>query len=63
MLSKSTAILFEIIRYSWRNSEDMERCHGYEILAYLLKQKRELITVELFELLLVFIGKNPHSPE
>ncbi|KAI7889529.1 uncharacterized protein EV154DRAFT_423778, partial [Mucor mucedo] len=62
-LSKSTAILFEIIRYSWRNSEDMERCHGYEILAYLLKQKRELITVELFELLLTFIGKNPQSPE
>ncbi|KAI9353980.1 hypothetical protein BD770DRAFT_325445 [Pilaira anomala] len=62
-LSKSTAILFEIIRYSWRNSEDMERCHGYEILAYLLKQKRELITVELFELLLTFIGKMPQSPE
>lgn len=41
----------------------MERCHGYEILAYLLKQKRELITVELFELLLTFIGKNPQSPE
>lgn len=55
--------MFEIIRYSWRNSEDMERCHGYEILAYLLKQKRDLITPELIELLLVFIGKNPHSPE
>lgn len=41
----------------------MERCHGYEILAYLLKQKRELITVELFELLLTFIGKMPQSPE
>ncbi|OAD02252.1 hypothetical protein MUCCIDRAFT_143984 [Mucor lusitanicus CBS 277.49] len=62
-LCKATAILFEIIRYSWRNSEDMERCHGYEILAYLLKQKRDLITPELIELLLVFIGKNPHSPE
>ncbi|KAL9550165.1 hypothetical protein PS6_005689 [Mucor atramentarius] len=62
-LCKATAILFEIIRYSWRNSEDMERCHGYEILAYLLKQKRDLITPELIELLLVFIGKDPHSPE
>ncbi|GAN06509.1 beige/BEACH domain-containing protein [Mucor ambiguus] len=62
-LCKATAILFEIIRYSWRNSEDMERCHGYEILAYLLKQKRDLVTPELIELLLVFIGKNPHSPE
>ncbi|CEP07883.1 hypothetical protein [Parasitella parasitica] len=62
-LCKSTAILFEIIRYSWRNSEDMERCHGYEILGHLLKKKRDLITPELIELLLVFIGKNPHSPE
>ncbi|KAG0176918.1 hypothetical protein DFQ29_005470 [Apophysomyces sp. BC1021] len=63
MLSKATALLFEIIRYSWRNSEDMERSHGYEILAYLLKQKRDLITVELLELLLVFIGKNSAYPE
>ncbi|KAF7722919.1 hypothetical protein EC973_002599 [Apophysomyces ossiformis] len=63
MLCKSTALLFETIRYSWRNSEDMERSHGYEILAYLLKQKRELITIELLELLLVFIGKNTAYPE
>jgi hypothetical protein len=41
----------------------MVRTHGYEVLGYLLKQKRELITPELLELLLVFIGKNPSSPE
>lgn len=41
----------------------MERCHGYEILAYILKQKRDIITLELFELLLVFIGKNAQQPE
>jgi hypothetical protein len=62
-LKKATAILFEIIRYSWRNSEDMERSHGYEILACLLKLKRDLITVDLLELLLLFIGKNPKAPE
>ena len=56
-------ILCETIRYSWRNSEDMERCHGYEVLAYLLKQKRDLLTVELLELLLIFIGKNTTYPE
>lgn len=63
MLYKATSILCESIRYSWRNSEDMERHHGYEILAYLLKQKRDLITVDLVELLLVFVGKVPDAPE
>ncbi|KAI9471032.1 MAG: hypothetical protein EXX96DRAFT_375724 [Benjaminiella poitrasii] len=62
-LYKSMTFLFSIIRYSWRNSEDMERHHGYEILAHLLKKKRELITEGILELLLVFIGKDPHSPE
>ncbi|KAI9243796.1 hypothetical protein BY458DRAFT_448092 [Sporodiniella umbellata] len=62
-LSKTTALLLETIRFSWRNSADMERCHGYEILAYILKQKRDLITLELFELLLVFIGKDPKNFE
>ncbi|KAL0082182.1 hypothetical protein J3Q64DRAFT_1634350, partial [Phycomyces blakesleeanus] len=62
-LCKTTSILFEMIRYSWRNSEDMERSRGYEIFAYLLKQKRDLISPELLELLLVFVGKNSTSPE
>ncbi|KAI7902409.1 uncharacterized protein BX663DRAFT_435824, partial [Cokeromyces recurvatus] len=62
-LCKTMTFLFQIIRYSWRNSQDMERCHGYEILAYILKTKRDLITEEIFELLLVFIGKNPYSLE
>jgi hypothetical protein len=50
-------VLFEIIRLSWRNSEDMERCHGYEIMAFLLKaKKREFINVELFRVIAEFIG-------
>ncbi|KAI9493852.1 hypothetical protein BDB00DRAFT_938645 [Zychaea mexicana] len=63
MLFKAVKVLCETIRYSWRNSEDMERCHGYEILAYVLKQKRELITVDMMEELLMFIGKDPLHPE
>ncbi|KAI8092541.1 uncharacterized protein BX664DRAFT_260002 [Halteromyces radiatus] len=63
MLIKSIELLIEMIRYSWRNSDDMERCHGYEILASILKQKRDLITVDLFELLLHFVGKNSSLPE
>ncbi|KAI8967889.1 hypothetical protein BDF20DRAFT_828883, partial [Mycotypha africana] len=63
MLCKSTSILFELIRYSWRNSKDIERCHGYEIYAYLLKCKRDLISTELLDLILVFIGKNTQELE
>ncbi|ORZ26123.1 hypothetical protein BCR42DRAFT_458128 [Absidia repens] len=63
MLIKSTQFLVEIIQYSWRNSDDMERCHGYEIFANILKQKRDIITVDLLELLLQFIGKKNGSLE
>ncbi|CAG8462143.1 12484_t:CDS:10 [Funneliformis caledonium] len=58
-LYKAVCTLIELIRFSWRNSEDMERIHGYEILAYLLKQKHGLLTYELLNLLLVFVGLNP----
>ncbi|CAI2171444.1 16368_t:CDS:10 [Funneliformis geosporum] len=61
-LYKTVCILIELIRFSWRNSEDMERIHGYEILAYLLKQKHGLLTYELLNLLLVFVGLNPINP-
>jgi beige protein homolog 1 len=53
----SVRVLFEFIRLSWRNSEDMERCHGYEILAFLLRgKKRELITIEVLNVISEFIG-------
>ncbi|CAB4400230.1 unnamed protein product [Rhizophagus irregularis] len=61
-LYKTVCTLIELIRFSWRNSEDMERIHGYEILAYLLKQKHGLLTYELLNLLLVFVGYNPINP-
>jgi len=56
-LLNALKFLFEIIRLSWRNSEDMERCHGYEIIAYLLKaKKREMINIELLHVIADFIG-------
>jgi hypothetical protein len=56
--------LFEVIRLSWRNSEDMERCHGYEILAFLLKaKKREFINVELLRVVSEFIGVDTIDPK
>ena len=61
-LYKTLGILFEAVRCSWRNSEDMERLHGYEILAYLLKQKRDIIDINHLEMLLNFIGKDTAYP-
>ncbi|CAG8480599.1 18870_t:CDS:10, partial [Gigaspora margarita] len=58
-LYKTVCTLIELIRFNWRNSEDMERIHGYEILAFLLKQKHGLLTPDLLNLLLVFVGLNP----
>ena len=56
-------VLFEVIRLSWRNSEDMERCHGYEILAFLLKaKKREFIKVDLLQVVSEFIGVDVEDP-
>jgi hypothetical protein len=56
-LLMSVKVLFEVIRLSWRNSEDMERCHGYEILAFLLKgKKKDFISVELLQTVAEFIG-------
>ena len=56
-------VLFEVIRLSWRNSEDMERCHGYEILAFLLKaKKREFINGELLQVVAEFIGVDSTDP-
>ena len=57
-------VLFEVIRLSWRNSEDMERCHGYEILAFLLKaKKREFINGELMQAVAEFIGVDSADPK
>jgi len=62
-LLMAVKVLFEVIRLSWRNSEDMERCHGYEILAFLLKgKKREFINVDLLRSISEFIGEEVEDP-
>jgi beige protein homolog 1 len=59
----SVRVLFELVRLNWRNSEDMERCHGYEILAFLLKgKKREFITAEVLGCVGEFIGFDVEDP-
>ena len=59
---RAVLLLVEVIRFNWRNSGEMERIHGYEILAYILKRKPHLHTVDLFEMLLMLVGKTANSP-
>ncbi|BFZ61549.1 Beige protein-like 1 [Saitoella coloradoensis] len=48
---------FALIRRSWRNSDDVERCNGYEVLGQLLKEKAAgVITEDLLRLVLDFVG-------
>lgn len=61
-LYDGVCVVIELIRYSWRNSEDMERIHGYEVLANLLKSKPNLITVQLQNLIFLFVGLNQSNP-
>jgi len=59
----SVRVLFECVRLNWRNSEDMERCHGYEILAFLLKaKKKEFITTDVLGVVGEFIGFDREDP-
>ena len=62
VLNLSTMVLVEAIRFNWRNSEEMERIRGYETLAYILKKKPDLLSVELMGTLLVLVGRQPDNP-
>ncbi|KAF4607270.1 hypothetical protein EYR38_001331 [Pleurotus pulmonarius] len=62
-LSRSLSILVDGLRNSWKNSENMERMRGYEILADILRQKSQLINMTSFETLFEFLGVNFKTPD
>ncbi|KAF9202938.1 hypothetical protein BGZ49_006957, partial [Haplosporangium sp. Z 27] len=62
-LEKAVLLLDQLIRCSWRNSEDMERIFGYEILGYILKQKKALFSIEMMNTLLGVVGMDLEYPE
>ncbi|KAF8882140.1 hypothetical protein BD779DRAFT_1544178 [Infundibulicybe gibba] len=62
-VSRVLGILTDGLRNSWRNSEDMERLRGYDILADILREKSQLINMTGFETLFEFLGMNFKSPE
>ncbi|KAF9969436.1 hypothetical protein BGZ73_008219, partial [Actinomortierella ambigua] len=62
-LEKAVLLLDQLIRCSWRNSEDMERIFGYEILGYILKQKKPLFSLEMMNTLLSMVGMDLEYPD
>ncbi|KAK6542611.1 hypothetical protein TWF694_006555 [Orbilia ellipsospora] len=62
---KAVEILFETIKNNWRNSEAMEKENGFGILAYLLRTKEipGIVSRELLDLILAFVGYNGENPE
>ncbi|KAF9939088.1 hypothetical protein BGZ65_011543, partial [Modicella reniformis] len=62
-LEKAVLLLDQLIRCSWRNSEDMERIFGYEILGDILKQKKALFSVDMMNTLLSVVGMDLEYPD
>lgn len=62
-MEKAVLLLDQLIRCSWRNSEDMERIFGYEILGYILKQKKTLFSIEMMNTLLSVVGMDLEYPD
>jgi hypothetical protein len=62
---RAVAILFEMIKGSWRNSEAMERENGFAILSHLIRQKdaKGVVGRDLLRLVLDFVGYRHDAPE
>lgn len=55
-LTLAVRLFYEFVSESWRNSDDVERVQGYEVLGFLLRKKAELITVETHDALIELGG-------
>ncbi|KIK43894.1 hypothetical protein CY34DRAFT_788831 [Suillus luteus UH-Slu-Lm8-n1] len=62
-LSRALSIFSDCLRNSWQNSDDMERLHGYDVLASTLRARSHLINMTSFETLFEFLGLNFRSPD
>ncbi|KAK9463814.1 uncharacterized protein V1516DRAFT_668782 [Lipomyces oligophaga] len=59
-MCNALSVAFEIVRENWRNSDDLERVHGYAILANIIKLKQVpgIVNKRLLEIVLEFVGFN-----
>jgi hypothetical protein len=65
-LSQSVKLLFELATSNWKIIREMETINGYQLLATLLRLKKtefkESLHLDLFDMILKFIGYNFDSP-
>ncbi|KAH7912895.1 hypothetical protein BJ138DRAFT_1124827 [Hygrophoropsis aurantiaca] len=62
-LSRVLSVLSDSLRNCWQNCDDMERMHGYDVLANLLQMRSHLINMTAFETLFELLGLNFRSPD
>lgn len=56
MLAKTLRLSLDLISHSWRLSEDVERCKGYEVLGSLLHGKGRLFNDEIAGIIFEAVG-------
>ncbi|GMK59712.1 hypothetical protein CspeluHIS016_0803180 [Cutaneotrichosporon spelunceum] len=62
-LRTALGVLWDMLRYSWSASEEMERIRGYDLLAAILRPKmREMVDTACAESILAFLGVDVHDP-
>ena len=57
-MHKNLSILAGCVNNSWRNLADMERGQLYEILSFILRSKKHLLTIASLDVLLSLVGKS-----
>lgn len=62
-LAMTVGILHNLTRDSWQTSEEMERIHGYELLAAILRPKMKLVNVNCARTLLLIVGVDDQKVE
>ncbi|KAG8908740.1 hypothetical protein FRB99_002978 [Tulasnella sp. 403] len=53
----------DAVNASWKNSEEMERIHGYSSLMSILRNKISIFSLDVFHVLLEFLGLDFGDPE
>ncbi|WOO83333.1 Beige 1 [Vanrija pseudolonga] len=63
-LATTLTILQDMVRDSWSASEEMERIHGFELLAAILRPKMAtIVDLPVARILLGILGVNPDKPQ
>ncbi|KAL1405839.1 Beige protein-like 1 [Vanrija albida] len=63
-LATTLTVLHDMIRDSWSASEEMERIHGFELLAAILRPKMAtIVDMPCAKILLGILGVNPDKPQ